>query len=195
MNLDPIAHFQKISKLLIQTEVTNSSLKTMPLFEGCSKAVEMILAHGKKIMVIGNGGSAAIASHFHNDLCHTVGMQAMVFTDLAQLTALSNDHGYESVFSRPVELWAQTGDLLVAISSSGKSENILQAVQSSQKKGCNIITFSGFQPDNPLRRLGQLNFYVSSSRYGEVEVAHLSLAHFLTDSAVHARLELKNVPE
>ena len=184
---DPISHFQKLSALLGSTKVTGLNGTLHSLQDGIKEAVELILRQDQMIMVIGNGGSAAIASHFHNDLCHAVGVRAMVFNDSSQLTALSNDHGYPSVFERPIKLWAGSGDLLVAISSSGKSENILRAVEAARTRGCGVITFSGFRSDNPLRKLGDLNFYVSSESYGEVEVSHMALTHFLTDSGMAAR--------
>ena len=139
-------------------------------------------------MLIGNGGSAAIASHMQNDLCKAVGVRAMVFNEPSLLTALSNDHGYGCVFERPTELWADNGDLLLAISSSGQSENILRAVRASVAQGCQVITFSGFGADNPLRRMGHLNFYVPSQVYGYVELVHSTLAHFLTDCAMKSQL-------
>jgi len=137
----------------------------------------------KKVMLIGNGGSAAIVSHMHNDLCMSVGVRAVVFHELPLLTALTNDHGYECVFARPLELWADPGDVLFAFSSGGRSTNILGAVRAALARDCQVITLSGFKPDNPLRGMGLLNFYVPSQSYGYVETAHSALAHFLTDSA------------
>ena len=121
-----------------------------------------------------------------NDLCKAVGVRAMVFNEPPLLTALSNDHGYGCVFERPVELWATTDDVLLAISSSGQSENILRAVQADEARGCHVITLSGFRADNPLRQMGDVNFYVPSHVYGYVEVAHMALAHFLTNRAMSA---------
>lgn len=183
MKIDPVSHFRKLSELLTRAQATDQMGSVISLEDAVSRALEMTLHNGRKIMVIGNGGSAAIASHIHNDLCNSVGLPAMTFNDASQLTALSNDHGYETVFERPVDLWAKAGDLLWAISSSGKSENILKAVRMAKAKGCEIITFSGFQPDNPLRQMGQINFYIASENYGEVEVSHLALGHYLTDCA------------
>ena len=184
MNLDPISHFQKLTRLVTKAVVTNREGKIFPIAEGISQALEMILVKNRKIMIIGNGGSAAIASHFHNDLCYGVGIRATVFNDPSQLTALSNDYGYPSVFERPIHLWAKPGDLLIAISSSGKSENILRAVGAAQEHHCDVITFSGFRSENPLRSMGKINFYIDSQSYGEVEVSHFALTHYLTDCAM-----------
>ena len=178
--------------LLLSTQVTDSRGMVLPLGEGTSKVVEMILSAKStsgKAMVIGNGGSAAIASHLQNDLCKAVGVRVLDFSQVPLLTALSNDEGYGSVYERPVELWADAGDLLVAISSSGRSENIIRAVQAAAARKCRIITLSGFSSDNPLRRLGNLNFYVASSEYGYVESAHTVISHFVIDRAVMSRSE------
>jgi D-sedoheptulose 7-phosphate isomerase len=158
---------------------------------GAALAVDMILAAragGNKVMIVGNGGSEAIASHFEADLCNAVGVRALTFDAPEILTALANDHGYGCVFERPIQLWADAGDILVAISSSGRSENILRAVEAAQARQCRVLTLSGFRPDNPLRRTGEINFYVASETYGFVEVAHAALTHFLADSAMMLRL-------
>ena len=188
-------YLEKLSGLLRETKVTDREGTPLSLEEGATRAVEMILSVPHKIMLIGNGGSAAIASHMQNDLCKAVGRRAMVFNESPLLTALSNDHGYESVFEKPVELWAEPGDLLIAISSSGRSENILRAAQVSRQGGCQIVTFSGFRSDNPLRQLGDLNFYVASETYGHVEVTHMALTHFLTDCAMSVRPKIRDARE
>ena len=136
----------------------------------------------KKAMIIGNGGSAAIASHLQNDLCKAAQIRAMVFTEIPLLTALSNDLSYIAAYREQVNLWADRDDILVAISSSGRSRNILDAVTTARDHGCSpIVTMSGFLPDNPLRNIGDLNLYVNSSEYGYVELAHSVLTHFISD--------------
>lgn len=186
-NQKATAYFKTLSEMMLSMEVTDKHGAALPLDEGAYKAANLILSvksASRKVMLIGNGGNAAIASHIQNDLCKAVGVQAMIFNEPTLLTALSNDHGYECVFERPIELWANTGDLLLAISSSGQSENILRAVQTAIERRCQTITLSGFTADNPLRRMGHLNFYVPSQVYGYVELGHSILAHFLTDCAM-----------
>jgi D-sedoheptulose 7-phosphate isomerase len=137
---------------------------------------------GNKIILIGNGGSAAIASHVAIDLSKNAHTRAITFNDAATLTCLSNDYGYEEVFSKQVEYYARPGDTLVAISSSGVSANIINAVAVANRVGrIATITFSGFDPDNQLRRMGHINFYVPSMRYGFVELAHIILLHSIID--------------
>jgi len=189
------SYFKHVYDLLLSAQVTDGHGAVLSLDEGTSKAVEMILSvesDSGKVMLIGNGGSAAIASHMQCDLCNAVGVRAMVFYETPLLTALSNDHGYRRVFEPPVELWADAGDLIVAISSSGQSENILRAVQAAAAQGCQIITLSGFSADNPLRRMGLLNFYIPSQAYGYVELVHSVITHFLTDCAMMTRSQMGN---
>lgn len=189
MNQNATSYFRHLLESLLGMQVTDGRGEALPLDQGVSMAVELILsvkAGGGKAMVIGNGGSAAIASHLQNDLCNAVGIRALAFQEPPRLTAISNDRGYGGVFEEPVELWASDGDLLIAISSSGQSANILRAVKAAQARGCHIITLSGFSAHNPLRSLGNVNLYVASQEYGYVEAAHSVLAHFLTDCAMMA---------
>lgn len=179
--------FRRLSDLLTNTEVTGDTDNFLSLDEGAARVVDLFVAVARstrKVMLIGNGGSAAIVSHIHNDLCKALGARAMVFTETPLLTAISNDHGYETVYERQVRLWSEPGDLLLAVSSSGQSPNILLAVQAAAERDCEIVTFSGFQSDNPLRRMGHLNFYAPAESYGPVEMAHACLGHFLSDAAV-----------
>ncbi|MFC1909231.1 SIS domain-containing protein [Chloroflexota bacterium] len=194
LKLTPTAYLRQLSDLLLSTQVTDRKGTVLSFDEGVERAVAIILsvrANLRKAMVIGNGGSAAIASHMQGDLCNSVGLRATVFTQTPLLTALSNDHGYRYAFTQSMELWADSGDLLVVISSSGQSVNILRAAQAAAARECQVITLSGFSADNPLRCLGDLNFFVSSPEYGYVESAHSVLTHLLTDytALVGARKE------
>lgn len=179
-------YFRNLSESMLTMEVTGRFGEPMSLEEGADRAIQMVLetrADSRKVMLAGNGGSSAIVSHVHNDLCKAVGVRALVFTEQPLLTALANDDGYGSVFERPIQLWAESGDLLLTVSSSGKSENIVRAQRAASRKGCRVITLSGFNPKNPSRQAGELNFYVRSDIYGYVETAHSALLHFLTDRA------------
>lgn len=133
------------------------------------------------VYVIGNGGSAGIASHFCIDLLKSLHIPAQTLYDLSVMSCISNDLGYEYVFSYPLSLLLKPNDLLVAISSSGKSANILNGVKSAQNKGVKIITLTGFEAYNPLRREGDLNFWIDRSDYGLVETGHSFLLHTLID--------------
>ena len=176
-------YFAKLSEVLRETEVTDQRGSVVSLDAGTDRAVELLLtvrSAGGKVMLIGNGGSAAVASHVQNDLC-ALEVRSMVFDQVPLLTAVSNDHGYGCVFDRPVKLWGNPGDVLVAISSSGQSDNILRAVRTAVTRQHRTITFSAFRPNNLLRQMGELNFYVPADTYGHAEMAHAVLLHFLTD--------------
>ena len=181
-----------LNDLLLRTKVTNSDRTEIKLDRGVDNAVDAILDiynSTKKTMVIGNGGSAAIASHMQNDLCKAVGVKSLVFNEQPLLTALANDNRYGSVFEYPIKMWAQKNDLLIGISSSGESENILRGAKTAKERGCRLITFSGFNMDNQLRKLGDINFYMPSSVYGFVEMAHSALTHMITDMAMDRKNE------
>ena len=139
---------------------------------------------GNKIMFIGNGGSAGIASHMAIDYSKNGNLRSQAFNDPSALTCLGNDLGYENVFAKQIDLHARSGDLLVAISSSGNSPNILGGVAEARKRGCKVVTLSGFEEDNGLRSLGDVNFYVPSGEYGFVEITHLALCHAVVDFAM-----------
>lgn len=142
---------------------------------------------GRKMIIVGNGGSAAVASHIATDAIKNADLRALTFTDAALLTCLSNDYGYAEVYATPVKMFGQPGDVLIAISSSGNSENIIRAVEEAREIGMVIITLSGFDPGNRLRRLGRLSFYVPAYAYGMVEITHLAILHGIIDMIITRR--------
>ena len=136
-----------------------------------------------KVIICGNGGSAATSSHVAVDFTKAAGIRAVNFNEADLLTCFANDYGYEKVFEKSVEFYGDPGDLLILISSSGSSVNVLNAAKPARKLGLKIITFSGFDSENPLRQLGDLNFWVNSKAYNIVEMTHhillLSLADYI----------------
>lgn len=134
---------------------------------------------GSKIMFIGNGGSAAICSHMAIDFMNAGKIRAMDFNSGPLITCLANDYGFENFFAKAIKIHGRKNDVIVAISSSGKSQDIIRGVEAGKKLGCQIITLSGFKEDNPLFSMGNINIYVPVSRYGEVEVSHYFILHFL----------------
>jgi D-sedoheptulose 7-phosphate isomerase len=177
--------FDDLHHALSHVEASDGSGTPLVFGAGLECAIELIVAQtraGRKVMFIGNGGSAAMASHQSVDFWKNGGMRAVAFNDASLLTCVSNDFGYPLVFEKPIEMFADPGDVLMAISSSGRSENILRGVGKAREKGCRVVTMSGFDPANPLRVLGDVNFYVPSKSYGHVEITHLSLSHCLLDT-------------
>ncbi|NJA07678.1 MULTISPECIES: SIS domain-containing protein [Methylomonas] len=137
-----------------------------------------------KVIILGNGGSAAIASHVITDLRNVGGLCALTLHEAAPLTCFTNDFGYEQAFAKQVSAFAYPDDVLIAISSSGQSANIVNAVAAANAKGLAVLTLSGFKPDNPLRRLGRWNVWLDSNHYGMVELAHLFVLHHITDQLI-----------
>ena len=127
---------------------------------------------GNKIIVVGNGGSAAMASHVAVDFTKAAGMRAINFNEADLITCFTNDYGYENWVEEALEAYADSGDLAILISSSGKSQNIVNAAEKAKKMGISVITVSGFLSDNPLQKLGDLNLWVGSSEYNIVEMTH-----------------------
>lgn len=135
----------------------------------------------RSIYLVGNGASASMASHFAADLAKNAHLNTEVFTDLSLITAISNDIGYEWVFAEPLHRRAREGDMLVAISSSGSSENILKATKVAREIGLIIVTISAMAPENPLRAEGFLNVYVPAKTYGLAESCHAAILHHWMD--------------
>jgi D-sedoheptulose 7-phosphate isomerase len=127
----------------------------LPEIERSGRMICDALAGGRKILLCGNGGSAADAQH---------------------IAAVSNDLGYEQVFARQVSGLAQTGDVLVAISTSGKSKNILRAAERARELGCKSIALTGATAE-PLGSLCDMAVSVPSSRTSRVQEAHITIGH------------------
>ena len=181
------AYFAALEALPRAARATDRAGREVTLAEVFEAAIELAREthdRGNKLMFIGNGGSAGIASHMAIDYTKNGGLRALAFNDGAALTCLGNDLGYAQVFSKQILMHARPGDLLIAISSSGGSANILAAVGAARERGCAVVTFSGFCADNELRRLGDYNIYVPSHEYGFVEVTHLALIHAILDLAM-----------
>ncbi len=189
--------FLELINLLSGIETTDSSREALDFQKAIFQVAKLISRQskkGNKMIFIGNGGSASIASHIATDFLKNLRIPSLAFNDSSLLTCLSNDLGYERVFSVPIDVLAKKGDILFAISSSGKSKNILNAASSAKKKGCFVIGLSGFASHNPLRSMGNLNFYAPSSSYGAVEIAHLAICHALVDILYPIRNKTKETP-
>lgn len=186
-------YYFEIEHLLGSIKAANMEGKELDFYEGISNAAELIelqTTSGGKLIFIGNGASAAISSHMSTDFWKNGGIKAISFNDASGLTCISNDFGYEYVFEKPIRMFVDSGDILVAISSSGQSKNILLGIQAAQANDAKIITLSGFKQNNPLRRLGDINFYVPSNIYGHVEILHHSICHCVLDIIIQAKSQL-----
>ncbi len=129
-------------------------------------------ARGKKTILAGNGGSAAIASHCAVDLTKNAGIRCVNFNEADLITCFANDFGYAWWLEKALAAYADEGDLVILISSSGKSANIVNAARYAVMRGLSVVTLSGFAPDNPLKALGRLNLWVDSRAYNIIETVH-----------------------
>jgi D-sedoheptulose 7-phosphate isomerase len=159
-------YFRRYEETILRTDVT-------PQLVALAELVEKKGKQGARFFFAGNGASASIASHAAVDFTKQVGIKAYDFNEPNFITALSNDYGYENWVGKALEFRAETGDVLVLISSSGKSPNILSAAKQAKSMGLVLVTFSGFAADNPLRLAGDINFWVDSRAYNIVECTHM----------------------
>lgn len=190
-------YFTALSGYLTDTAVTTLSGQALDMAEAVNQVMALARrthAAGNKLIFVGNGGSAGISSHMATDYSKNGDVRAIALNDASMLTCLGNDLGYERIFAKQIELYARADDLVIAISSSGRSANILNAVKAARAAKCAVVTFSGFTPDNPLRRLGDLNFYVNSDRYGFVEIGHLTICHAILDFICGLRVPEEMMP-
>lgn len=176
-----------VAARMAAAEATDRAGATLSLDEAATIARRTgaaVQSAGRKAVIVGNGGSLATASHFAIDFTKNGGLKTVTFADPTTLTCLGNDYGYEALFAKAVEMYAEPGDWLIAISCSGASRNVLSAVEAARAQDMAVMTLSGFSPGNPLRALGDLNFHVASHAYGVVEIAHMAILHGVLDLAM-----------
>ncbi len=164
-------YIKNLTQCLEAVQIYNQ--QGMP-FTGYSEAMQGMVGlfskvkkQGKQVFFIGNGGRKTYSLY-----------------DTSVTTCMGNDYGYGFIFSRPLEFLGNDGDLLVAISSSGNSQNIVNAIQAAECKGMRVITFSGFQRDNKISSMGRYNVYVPSSKYGIVESIHNIILQQIVDTVM-----------
>ena len=157
----------------------NLSSKIIPsdrVLESIIKIKNLVLKAKKtnsRILIFGNGGSAAIASHVSVDMTKNIKVKAMNFNEADLITCFSNDYGYEKWIEKAIEFYGSKGDILILISSSGKSKNMLNACKAARRKKIQkIITFTGHKKNNPLSKLGDINLWVDSNIYNHIENTH-----------------------
>lgn len=191
-------YFGQLNNLGQNVEVDSGDYGKIEFSEGIHQAAALVHQQSRqdrKVIFIGNGGSAAVASHQAVDYWRNGNIPAISFNEGTLLTCVGNDFGYENVFSKPISMFTQSGDILIAISSSGQSKNILAGVRQAIQQGCHVITLSAFQADNPLRDMGDLNFYVPTDAYGFAEIMHLCICHCIIDGLISGDLPLhQDVP-
>lgn len=159
-------YFDLYKKPLFSEEAIHSLLELKALLEFVHK-------NGMKTMVMGNGASASIASHISTDLSKGADIRTVNFNDANLITALSNDYGYENWMAKAVEIYGDIGDIVILVSSSGRSKNVIKAAQIAKSMDMRVVTFSGFLEDNPLKQCGDINLWVDSKAYNIIENMHM----------------------
>jgi len=159
-------YFEEYKKLLYQSD-------TADLMHALKSRIEKTKLGGGKLMLAGNGASASIASHLATDFAKQGKVRAMAFNDANLITALSNDCGFENWIAKAVEIYMHPSDLLILISSSGKSENVIKAAIKARESGLYVASFTGFDRNNPLGQQADINFWVDSKSYNIIECIHM----------------------
>ena len=170
--------------LIKRTVITDSKGVSLELEGGLVQLCDRLVALreiGSKLYLIGNGGSAGIASHAATDFFNVGKLRASTLHESSMLTCMSNDFGYENAFALMLSQMVTKDDLVIAISSSGNSLNIRNGAAEARRCGAGVVTLSGFAPDNALRSLGDINIWLDSDDYGYVEVGHQFVLHNLSD--------------
>ena len=144
-------------------------------------------------MIFGNGGSAAIASHVSVDLTKNAGIRCSNYNEADLITCFSNDYGYERWIEKAIDFYSDDNDVLILISSSGKSQNMINACKAAKsKKISKIITLTGHEQNNPLSKLGDINFWINSKAYNFVENVHQVWLLAICDLIIGKREYLPN---
>lgn len=134
--------------------------------------IKICSLNGGKIIAIGNGGSAAIVNHFTVDLTKTCSIRALNFNESSLLTCFSNDYGYEYWVVEALKAHADPNDIVILISSSGESKNIINAAEWCKNNEISSICLSGFSPSNSLKKFGDFHLWANSSKYNHIENCH-----------------------
>ena len=158
-------YLNRYKKSLFETDISDQLIKM-------KKMLLEVKKYGRKVIIAGNGGSAAAASHVAVDFTKQSGIRTVNFNEADLITCFSNDYGYEYWVSKAIEFYGDEDDLVILISSSGSSTNIVNAAKTAKQMGLPVITFTGFRSDNPLKQEGELNLWVDSKAYNVVENTH-----------------------
>ena len=138
----------------------------------------------RNVFVIGNGASATMASHLTIDFWKNLEIKAHLFSDQASLTAVGNDISFDECFSEPLSLYGNSNDLLISISSSGNSKNIINGIETANKSNLTTISLTGMKKTNSANLASNYSLYYPGQSYGSVESAHALILHYIIDSLV-----------
>lgn len=179
-----LSRLERFRDIIAQTAISDRSSVSLPLEAGmdslCQQLARLRERRGQ-LYIIGNGGSAGVAAHAVTDFFNVAQLRASTLHESSLLTCMANDYGYENAFARMLSQVLSPEDMLIAISSSGNSLNIRNAVSAAREIGAFTLTLSGFKESNPLRAMGDSNVWLDSQDYGFVEIGHQFILHNLAD--------------
>ena len=139
------------------------------------------LFEDRQVFIIGNGGSASIASHVSVDFAKVARVRSSTFNNANLITCFANDYGYENWVVEAIKAYLNKNDMMILISSSGTSKNIVNAAKYCKKNSIQLITLSGFKKNNPLSKYGNVNFHINSDQYNFIEMSHHIILVYLVD--------------
>ena len=151
------------------------------LIEQSVQLIQRSIHNKSKVYIVGNGGSASIASHVSVDFAKVARVPSSTFNNSNLITCFANDYGYENWVVEAIKAYTNINDLIILISSSGTSKNIVNAAQYCKDNNIDLITLSGFTKDNPLTTLGNVNFHIESTEYNYIEMSHHIILLALVD--------------
>ena len=169
-------YFKLYDGLSLNDEIINQLIDLKKQIQDKSKE--------NSIFIFGNGGSAAIASHVAVDFSKNARTNIITFNEYAHITCLANDYGFDQWIAKTLEMYAKDGDMVILISSSGKSQNMVNAANYAKGNKISVVTFTGFDSNNPLKAVGDINFWVDSKAYNIVEMIHQIWLLSICDSII-----------
>ncbi|NOX34946.1 MAG: SIS domain-containing protein [Deltaproteobacteria bacterium] len=181
----PLDWLGVLSRAILSTRCRIHS-KDCSFEKGLAKAGDILnnaILSETSVWWAGNGGSAAICSHLSQDVLNKLGIKSLYTGDASLMTCMANDFGYDKVYAKPLESFVKKNDILIAISSSGNSENILSCVELANEVGLHVISLSGMNDNNKLFNcVSDVSFFVQSDLYGIVETGHEAILHGIIET-------------
>ena len=153
------------------------------------KLIKKTIKNNGRLYIVGNGGSASIASHVSVDFTKIANVKSSTFNNSNLITCFANDYGYENWVTEAIKAYVLKKDMLILISSSGTSKNIVNAAKFCKKNKIKLITLSGFKKNNPLSREGTINFHINSNQYNFIEMSHHIILVYLVDFFANNKLK------
>jgi D-sedoheptulose 7-phosphate isomerase len=170
-------YYEEYFKLIFSEDIEKK-------FQEFKKLAEDVRSNENKLIFAGNGASASISSHGAVDFTKQAGVRSITFSDANMITAFSNDYGYDNWMVKALDLYSNSGDVLVLTSVSGESPSVVLAAQRAKEIGIKVVTFSGRSSKNSLRGLGNINFWVNSNAYNIVECIHMMWITTVIDAVI-----------